>query len=60
MALPPSVANLLALEARSLLTRLARVKPFALIVPMVPAAGVSASAAQAIEHYLIKGRRELR
>lgn len=60
MALPPSVANLLALEARSLLTRLARVKPFALIVPMVPAAGVSASAAQAIEHYLIQGRRELR
>jgi hypothetical protein len=60
MALPPSVANILALEARALLTRLARVKPFALIVPMVPAAGVSAEAAQAIEHYLIKGRRELR
>ena len=60
MALPPSVAEILALEARALLTRLGRVKPFALIVPMVPAAGVSAEAAQAIEHHLIKGRRELR
>ncbi len=60
MALPPSVADVLALEARALLTRLGRVKPFALIMPMVPAAGVSSEAAQAIEHHLIRGRRELR
>lgn len=60
MALPPSVADILSREARSLLTRLGRVKPFALISPMVPAAGVSREAARAIEHHLIRGRRELR
>jgi hypothetical protein len=60
MALPPSVADVLANEARALLTRLRRVRPFALITPMVPAAGVSSEAAQAIEHHLIRGRRELR
>jgi hypothetical protein len=60
MALPPTVADVLAREARSLLTRLGRVKPFALSMPMVSAAGVSAEAARAIEGYLIRGRRELR
>jgi hypothetical protein len=60
MALSPSIAEILVREARALLTRLGRVKPFALVTPMVPAAGVSAEAAQAIEHYLIRGRRELR
>src|SRR5215207_9325265 len=60
MALSPTVSDTLALEARALLTRLARVKPFALTGPMVPAAGVSSEAAHAIEHYLIRGRRELR
>ncbi|HEX9670964.1 MAG TPA: hypothetical protein VGC93_15940, partial [Thermoanaerobaculia bacterium] len=60
MALPPSVADVLAREARSLLTRLGRVKPFALMTPMVSAAGVSFEAARAIEHYLIRGRRQLR
>ena len=60
MALPPSVAFILDREARSLLMRLGRVKPFALITPMVTAAGVSSEAAHAIEHYLIRGRRELR
>ncbi|HEX9669201.1 MAG TPA: hypothetical protein VGC93_06910 [Thermoanaerobaculia bacterium] len=60
MALPPSVGETLALEARALLTRLGRVKPFALTMPSVPAAGVSAAAAQAIEHHLIRGRRALR
>lgn len=51
---------LLAQEARALLTRLARVKPFALIEPMVPAAAISLAAQTAIERYLAKGRRELR
>jgi hypothetical protein len=60
MVLPPSVADILSLEARALLTRLGRVKPFALIMPMVPAAGLCAEAAKAIERHLIQGRRELR
>ena len=60
MALSPTVSDTLALETRALLTRLARVKPFALTGPMVPAAGVSFEASRAIEHYLIRGRRELR
>ena len=47
-------------EARALLTRLARVKPFALYEPMVPAAGISPLAQTAIERYLAEGRRELR
>lgn len=47
-------------EARALLTRLARVKAFALQESMVPAAGILPMAQTAIEHYLAKGRRELR
>ena len=47
-------------EARALLTRLARVKPFALTETMVPAAGLSQAAQIAIERYLVEGRRELR
>ena len=47
-------------EARALLTRLARVKPFALHEPMVPAAGISTPAQTAIEQFLAEGRRELR
>jgi hypothetical protein len=46
-------------EARALLTRLARVKPFALVETMVPAAAVSVVAQAAIERYLVNGRREL-
>jgi hypothetical protein len=49
----------LAQEARSLLTRLSRVKPFAWQMPMVGAAAVSVRAAGAIERFLAKGRREL-
>lgn len=51
---------LLAQEARALLTRLARVRPFALHEPMVPAAAASTEAQAAIEGYLAGGRRELR
>ena len=47
-------------EARALLTRLARVKPFALHEPMLPAAAILPTAQIAIERYLARGRRELR
>jgi hypothetical protein len=47
-------------EARALLTRLDRVLPFALQVPMVPAAAILPRAAAAIEGYLADGRRQLR
>lgn len=50
----------LADEARALLTRLDRVRPFALSETMVPAAAVSVPAQAAIERYLIAGRRALR
>jgi hypothetical protein len=51
---------MLAQEARALLTRLARIKPFVLHETMVPAAAVSPLAQTAIEHYLANGRRDLR
>jgi hypothetical protein len=47
-------------EARALLTRLARVKPFVLYETMVPAAALSLGAQTAVERYLANGRRELR
>jgi hypothetical protein len=50
----------LADEARGMLYRLSHVKPFALHETMVPAAAVSVAAQSAIEHYLSKGRVELR
>lgn len=46
-------------EARALLTRLARVKSFALHEPMLPAAAILPTAQSAIEQYLTRGRREL-
>ncbi len=51
---------LLEQEARSLAARLARLRPFALITPMVPAATVPPAAQTAMENHLIQGRRELR
>lgn len=53
-------AHLLAQEARAMLTRLARIKPFALHEPMVPAAAISPGAQVTIEEFLADGRRELR
>ncbi|MBX3304986.1 MAG: hypothetical protein KF751_02925 [Nitrospira sp.] len=50
---------MLAQEARALLTRLARVKSFALHEPMLPAAAILPTAQSAIEQYLTRGRREL-
>src|SRR5688572_20230462 len=47
-------------EARAMLTRLARIKPFSLSEAMVPAAAISTQAENSIERYLVAGRRELR
>lgn len=46
-------------EARALQVRLARVQPFALIEPMLPAAALLPEAQSAIERHLLLGRREL-
>jgi hypothetical protein len=55
----PYAAALIGQEARSLLTRLARLQPFALVEPMVPAAALQPAARAAIEACLAAGRREL-
>lgn len=55
-----SPAWVLEQEARALMTRLARIKPFVLLEPMLPAASVSTRAQTAIEGFLAEGRRELR
>ncbi|NTU84448.1 MAG: hypothetical protein HGA45_34645 [Chloroflexales bacterium] len=60
MAIGSSPLLLLENEARALLTRLARVRSFALHETMVPAAGLSLDAQVAIERYLASGRRALR
>lgn len=59
MAVGSFASWMLSQEARALLTRLARVKPFALYEPMLPAADILPAAYTAIETYLAKGRREL-
>jgi len=56
----PDAHNLLSLEARALLTRLDRVKPFVLQETMVPAANVSDLAAAGIERALAASRRAVR
>jgi hypothetical protein len=60
MAIGSSPLRLIAHEARALLTRLARIKPFVLLEPMLPAAAISPSAQTAIERYLADGRLGLR
>lgn len=60
MAIGAYPAWFLMQESRALLTRLARVKPFALVEPMLPAANLLPAAQSAIEAHLIAGRRELR
>ena len=52
--------EMLAQEARALLTRLMRVKPFALYESAVPAASISPNAQIAIERHLADGRKNLR
>jgi hypothetical protein len=57
----PSYAGwMLEQEARALLTRLARVKPFALQESMLPAANLLPDSQLAIEKFLMNGRRHLR
>lgn len=60
MTTVPFAIWMLEQEARALLTRLERVKPFALVEPMLPAASILPKAQTAIEQYLMQGRRELR
>lgn len=60
MAKGTLTTRILGQEARALRTRLARVKPFVLLEPMLPAAAIPPAAQTAIERYLAKGRRELR
>ena len=60
MSPTPLALWMLSQETRALLTRLDRVKPFALVEAMVPAAALSPAAQTAIEAYLATGRGELR
>ncbi|MFE0103456.1 hypothetical protein [Streptomyces sp. NPDC059009] len=60
MEVRSAAAALLEGEARALLTRLARVKPFALHETMVPAAALTPAAQTAIERHLAAGRERLR
>ncbi|HMQ30289.1 MAG TPA: hypothetical protein PKD53_06145 [Chloroflexaceae bacterium] len=60
MAIDTPALSLLEQEARALLTRLARVRSFALHETMVPAAALTLDAQMAIERYLAEGRRALR
>lgn len=60
MAIGPLTFRMLEEEARALQTRLDHLKPFALLEPMVPAAGLFPNAQSAIERMMIEGRRELR
>jgi hypothetical protein len=55
-----SASWMLEQEARALLTRLARIKPFALQETMVAAAAIPQAAQTAIERYLITGRNQVR
>ena len=60
MAIPSYAVWMLEQEARSLLTRLARVKPFALQESMLPAANLLPESQVAIEEFLMRGRKHLR
>lgn len=54
-----SARALLGQEARALLTRIERLSPYALKMPMVSAATVSPAAQTSIEGLLMRGRRDL-
>jgi hypothetical protein len=56
----PLAIRFLEEEARALLTRLDRVRPFAVHETMVPAAALFPTAQSAIDGFLIEGRRALR
>lgn len=57
MTMTPLALWMISQETRALLTRLARVKPLALVEAMVPAAAFSPAAQVAIEAYLARERR---
>jgi hypothetical protein len=57
---PAAPAWLIEQEARAILVRLARVRPFALQETMVAAAAPSPAAIAAIDRFLLEGRHELR
>lgn len=59
MAISAFAVWMLTQEARSLQARLARLRPFALIEPMVPAAALLPQAQTAIESHLARGRHAL-
>jgi hypothetical protein len=59
MASPAFAPWMIEQEARALLTRLARVKPFALQESMLPAANLLPESQVAIEEFLIAGRMRL-
>jgi hypothetical protein len=59
MAISSYASWMLAQEARALLFRLSRVKPFVMIESMVPAAALMPTAQALIERHLINGRRDL-
>lgn len=52
-------STMLAHEARALLTRLSKVRPFVLVEPMLTAAAPLARTQSAIDGYLIRGRKQL-
>jgi len=58
-AVVPAALRLVENEARALLVRLGRIKPFALQQTMVPAAGLPPASLSAIDRYLISGRRKV-
>jgi hypothetical protein len=60
MPIPPFAVWMLEQEARAMLTRLARVKPFVMQESMLPAADLLPESQSAIESYLAGGRRNLR
>lgn len=59
MAAPLSASTLLAQEARALITRLGRIRPFVLVEPMLTAAAPLPRTQSAIDGYLMLGRRKL-
>jgi hypothetical protein len=60
MPISPYALWTLSQEARALLSRLARVRSFALVEPMLPAAALLPATQDAIERHLVVGRRQLR
>ncbi len=60
MGMPGIASRFLTQEAKALLTRLKRLKPYVLYMPMVSAAAISNSAQLAIERHMVKKRLELK